>query len=305
MNHIVWALFAVLKFLLFGGRMKFTLKSGEVLQDEAHGAWRDVEINFTTSCVDLKSACKQLPLHEKNHRDAVVTIWNPKNKCTECFIMKVLPFGAAASVHHFLRVSAFLQAVDRFIGLMWAAFFDDFVMVSHAMHEFSTMSSALSLFDILGFQYSREQLTPFETKTEMLGVELDLQEARVGSVKIRHKPSPTSELCGVLEEILNTGKVEVKSLPSTIGKLQLAEGQLWCRAGRLALAELRSHEKAGTREACLDSRSLKAARLLLEKLRDGKPRAIQISERSRPFILFTDGSLEYDTSGNAISGIGA
>ena len=200
------------------------------------------------------------------------------------FYYEGAPFGAAASVHHFLRVSTFLQAVGRYMGLLWSAFFDDFVLLSHAMHESSTMTAALSLFDILGFQYSKDKLQPFKDKTEMLGVELDLSEVKAGTIKVRNKASRSSELCEVLERILKQKKVVVKELPTTLGKLQFAEGQLWGRSGRLALSELRRHEKSGDKEAMLDNRSLDASLLLFEKLRDGKPRTIGISPKTKPFL---------------------
>ena len=145
MDLTLWSLFTVLKFLLFDGRLEFLLASGECLCAEVHPAWRDNEPNFKASCIDLKSAYKQLPLNGDNYKDSDVTIWNPDKKCVEYFIMKVIPFGAAASVHHFLRVSNVLLAVGRCLSLLWSAFFDDFVLLSHAMHESSTMTSALSL----------------------------------------------------------------------------------------------------------------------------------------------------------------
>ena len=283
------------------------MNSGEHLQAEVHQTWKSVEPSFKASCIDLKAAYKQLPLHEDNQKDSVVTLWNPTEKNVECFVMKVLPFGAAASVHHFLRVSNFLQAVGRYMGLIWSAFFDDFVVLSHVMHESSTMATALSLFDLLSFQYSKDKLQPFSDKTEMLGVELDLTDVKNGNIRIRvrNKASRSIELCEVLHRILETKKVIVKELPSTIGKLQFAEGQLWGRAGRLALSELRRHEKSGDKEAALDDRSVDASRLLFEKLKDGKPRTIQISPKAKPFLLFTDGALEYDANGKPIAGIGA
>ena len=230
---------------------------------------------------------------------------NPTEKRVECFIMKVLPFGAAASVHHFLRVSTFLQAVGRYMGLIWSAFFDDFVLLSHIMHESSTMAAAISLFDILGFQYSKDKLQPFKDKTEMLGVELDLGDVKAGVIKVENKASRSSELCEVLQRILEKKRVVVKELPTPLGKLQFAEGQLWGRAGRLALSELRRHEKSGGKEAPLDDRSIDASRLLFEKLREGKPRTTRISPKEKPFLLFTDGALEYDADGKPIAGIGA
>ena len=164
MDHTLWSLFTVLKFLLFDGRLDFTLSSGERLCAEVHPAWKSVEPNFKTSCIDLKSAYKQLPLNEDNYKDSVVTIWNPDKKCVECFVMKVLPFGAAASVHHFLRVSNFLQAVGRYMGLLWSAFFDDFVLLSHVVHESSTMTTALSLLIFWVFNTAKTSCNLSKTK---------------------------------------------------------------------------------------------------------------------------------------------
>ena len=167
------------------------------------------------------------------------------------------------------------------------------------------MTTALSLFDILGFQYSKDKLQPFKDKTEMLGVELDLSAVKTGTIKVRNKASRTSELSEILERILKQKKVIIKELPTTLGKLQFAEGQLWGRSGRLALSELRRHEKSGDKVAVMDNRSLDAATLLFEKLRNGKPRTIGISPKTKPFLLFTDGSLEYDELDRPIAGIGA
>ena len=52
MDHTLWSLFTVLKFLLFDGRLDFTLSSGEHLCAEVHPAWKSVEPNFKASCID-------------------------------------------------------------------------------------------------------------------------------------------------------------------------------------------------------------------------------------------------------------
>ena len=305
MDHVLWSVFTLVKFLMFEGRMELRLKSGDTLAGEVHTEWKAVEPVFKTSCIDLKSAYKQLPLHRDERKHAVVTLCNPENGSNECFVMKVLPFGAAASVHHFLRTSAFIQAVGRHLGLLWSAFFDDFVLVSHSMHEQSSMTSSLALLELLGFAYSEDKLQPFQEVTEMLGVELDLRETGQGRVKVRNKLSRTKEMNDILTDILESGKMKVAQLPSALGKLQFAEAQLWGRSGRLALADLRELEKFDQKLARLDERALSAVTRLQKKLSNGKPRTLFISKRSPPFLLFTDGALEYDSQGNGIAGIGA
>lgn len=62
--------------------------------------------------------------------------------------MRTLPFGTAASVHHFLRVSYFLHMVGLHAGICWGAYFDDFPMVTHELNEQSTLAIALGIMDI-------------------------------------------------------------------------------------------------------------------------------------------------------------
>ena len=62
------------------------------------------------------------------------------------YVSRVLPFGASASVHHFPRFSAFLHAAGLRMGLCWAAYFDDFAILTHQCHEKSSLHAALGLF---------------------------------------------------------------------------------------------------------------------------------------------------------------
>ena len=92
-------------------------------------------------------------------------------------------------------------------------------------------------------------------------------------------------------------------MPSKLGKLQYAEAQLWGRAGRLALADLRRATGLGKNHVTIDDRACKAIQLLLHRLSCGKPRTLRISKKNKPVILFTDGSLETE-HGSAVARIG-
>ena len=72
--------------------------------------------------------------------------------------MRTLPFGAAASVHHFLRVSSFVHAGEPHTGLCWGAYFDDFPIMCNVASKRSTMSTALGIFELLGLKYNDEKL---------------------------------------------------------------------------------------------------------------------------------------------------
>ena len=81
---------------------------------------------------------------------------------------------------------------------------------------------------------------------------------------------------------------------SICGKRQYAEMQLWGRAGRLALADIRSAVSLGQKAVKMDDRTCAAVELLKHKLVSGRPRTLNISRKRKPVVVFTDGSLEYE-----------
>ena len=206
-------------------------------------------------------------------------------------------------MHHFLRVSSFLQAAGLHKGLCWAAYFDDYALLTHECHEKSSLHAALELFDVFGFLYSKDKLAGFSDCTELLGVELNLQSVNSGHIKVQNKHSRIEETVQFLDKMIEERYIAVDQMPSKLGKLQYAEAQLWGRAGRLALADIRHAASLGKVTVELDVRACKAVELLRSKLLSGRPRTISVSKKKMPVVIFTDGSLEYD-NGKRVDGIG-
>eukprot|EP00435_Cladocopium_sp_Y103_P070071 s19_g34.t1 len=304
MEHILWMLVTIVRHLRFLGEVKFVLTTGEELIGHVHPSWRKVAFGVEATCVDMKSAYKQLPLHPCEYHRTVVSLWDVNNRKPACFLMRTLPFGASASVHHFLRVSSFVHAVGLHAGLCWGAYFDDFPLMSNVVNRQSTLSTALGIFELLGFKYNSEKLEPFDKTATMLGVELDLSQAQNGKVKIQNKASRVEEITGCLKGILDKGIIDANQLPSYLGKLQHAEAQLWGRAGKIALTDLREAtlHKTGMFEVSRESEE--AIEILLKRFASGRPRELTASKPNRPHLLFTDGALEYDDEGRPIATIG-
>ena len=303
MDHVLWSMVTLAQYLTFHEHMAFKLSDGTSLEGEVHPEWKRLKPVFKTTCVDLQSAYKQLAVHPGEQHRTVVTLWDRRRKEPVCYVSRVLPFGASASVHHFLRVSSFLQASGLHMGLCWAAYFDDFALLTHECHETSSMNAALDLLDVFGFQYSKDKLNNFSQCTELLGVELNLKSVASGSVMVQNKKSRVEETVSFLDKMLLEKAVTLDEMPSKLGKLQYAETQLWGRAGRLALADMRSAATGGKRTVTLDDRACKAIELLKQKLTSGKPRTLQVSAKRKPVVLFTDGSLEYE-NGMHVANIG-
>eukprot|EP00435_Cladocopium_sp_Y103_P038153 s357_g10.t1 len=303
MDHVLWSLVVLAQHLTFHERMVFRLSDGSVLEGEVHSEWKRLKPSFKVTCVDLQSAYKQLATHPSEQKRTVVTLWDKDSGKPMCYVSRVLPFGASASVHHFLRVSSFLHAAGLHVGLCWATYFDDFAVLTHECHEKSALNTALSLFEIFGFRYSQDKLLPFDKKTELLGVELDLTNVDSGFIKVRNKQSRVDETVGFLEKILDDGAFLASEMPSKLGKLQYAEAQLWGRCGRLALADIRELANSGMGRMQLDHSTCRAIGLLKDKLKTGKPKTLRISRKERPVLVFTDGSLEYE-NGEPVASIG-
>ena len=107
-----------------------------------------------------------------------------------------------------------------------------------------------------------------------------------------------------MNRILESGAIDSEALLSYLGKLQFAEAQLWGRTGRIALADLRETTLHKTGVFPVNDDSKKAMEVLLERFTSGRPRELIASTPCRLHLLFTDGALEYDASGNSVASIG-
>ena len=92
-------------------------------------------------------------------------------------------------------------------------------MLTHECHEKSSLNTALGLFEIFGFQYSRDKLKPFSELTELLGVEIDTRHVSEGYIKVHNKQSRIEETVNFLEGMLKDKVFVANEMPSKLGKL--------------------------------------------------------------------------------------
>ncbi|CAE7244581.1 unnamed protein product [Symbiodinium sp. CCMP2592] len=305
MDHLLWSLSVLCHFYRKRGAVDFTLSSGERLTGLVHPDWQKPGASMQVATLDLKSAYKQLPLNPCDFDKSVVTLKDPKTGSISCFVMRTLPFGALASVYHFLRVSLLLHALGCHLGACWSAYFDDFPMATHSLVATSTSALVKGFLKLAGFDFAEEKCTPFSSGVEVLGVTLDVSQSSEGLINIRNKPSRCEELNAVIEEVLRDKALVPCRLPSFIGKLQFADGQIWGRAGRMAMHDLRSLGFTSRIPVSLDASGIEALKILQQRLTHGKPRVIRAGWKEKPILLFTDGALEDDNLDHGPATVGA
>ncbi|CAE7657217.1 unnamed protein product [Symbiodinium sp. CCMP2592] len=305
MDHLLWSLSVLCHFYRKRGAVDFTLSSGERLTGLVHPDWQKPGASMQVATLDLKSAYKQLPLNPCDFDKSVVTLKDPKTGSISCFVMRTLPFGALASVYHFLRVSLLLHALGCHLGACWSAYFDDFPMATHSLVATSTSALVKGFLKLAGFDFAEEKCTPFSSDVEVLGVTLDVSQSSEGLINIRNKPSRCEELNAVIEEVLRDKALVPCRLPSFIGKLQFADGQIWGRAGRMAMHDLRSLGFTSRIPVSLDASGIEALKILQQRLTHGKPRVIRAGWKEKPILLFTDGALEDDNLDHGPATVGA
>ena len=294
MGHFVWSAIFLLRCYRSGGPVSFTLSDGSVLEGCVHPDWISTKTGLKVTAMDLKSAYKQLRLSPLDYNKAVVSLWSPRDNDIACFECRVLPIGASASVHNFLRVSAFLQAAGCALGILWSSYFDDFPMLSHALHVGSTLTCAKTLTTLFRFLYSEEKLLPFDDRAEILGVVLDLGESGNGRISVTNKPLRVNDLSVAIDHLVSRRAVVPLHMPSVLGKLRYADSHVWGRAGRLAMADLREIGHTGRSEVSLDDLQIKALEVLKERLCSGRPKTLIADDVQRRTWIFTDGALEYE-----------
>ena len=122
-----------------GPVIRWRLSDGSTLEGKLHAAWSAGSSwvpRLTT--LDLKQAYKQFAISEGSGALGVIALKNPSDDRVHFFVSKALPFGSAASVLHFNRLSRLFWRLGLEVGFVWANFYDDYPVMTPAILETST-----------------------------------------------------------------------------------------------------------------------------------------------------------------------
>lgn len=215
------------------------------------------------------------------------------------FRQRVLPFGSIAWVTAFLRASLALWAVgNKLLNLTWSAYFDDFLSVSEWSSSKHTDLGISALFSFLGWQLSEGKSVPFSSVCKALGVQLDLNNSKLGSAQVSNIPERVEELTAEISKVLDSGILSRHDGERLRGRLQFATAQLFGRSMNQSMRDLGKHIASGKKN--LSSSTIGALKLLRAAPSANEPRQIS-SKLSNHVRLYVDAS--YAPGGYSIGGV--
>eukprot|EP00435_Cladocopium_sp_Y103_P062683 s616_g24.t1 len=301
LDQIVWIGAAIARALL-QGRVIFHLKDGVVLDAPVHESFLGSSNGQPLlSVLDLSNAYKQFATHPDCRRYSVITLKNPADQTVQCFEGRVLPFGATASVVHFNRCSRLLQHLGYQLYLPWSSYFDDFPVVSPSLLSKSTMITMTTMLDLLGFDYAKHKLQPFDTKASVLGVSVDFGRAAHDKILIGNKEGRLDEVRLSISKVLESGTITSRECSRLLGRLQYVDSFVMGRDGKLAMTELRNNIRCDSKLVQISPEARESLKLMLNRLSNGRPRELPCSHEKQPVLVFTDGASEGDV--NTIGGL--
>ena len=193
---------------------------------------------------DMKSAYKQMGIHEDSLKVAFVSVFNPSTRRQKIFQLRAVPFGATRSVYAFLRVAHSIWYLGvRALGLMWTCFFDDYLTFANESHCSNTDQTVDILFRLLGWKYAIEgdKAQAFSSSFTALGIQIDLSNFPAGFVNFSNTPKRVDELSTSIARSLEKGTMTVLECQKLRGRMQFADSQLFGRAGKLCMKAISDH----------------------------------------------------------------
>ena len=240
---------------------------------------------------DLTKAYRQFATSQPQY--STVAVWNPNLKRVEFFVLKGMPFGAAAAVNQFNRVPKFVVMVCRcFFGIAVCHYYDDYCICEPAPLAAHAQYILRRVHELLGFRLDVGKHERAKFANPFLGVITDFTMAHItGEASVRTKPERRLKLTAALREVIAKRSLTPAQSASLRGKLYFTCCSVYGRVGRAALRSFTSHQYG---KSNIPSASLVAACVFfIILLRRELPRTVQLlPSLSSALVVWSDAALE-------------
>ncbi len=151
---------------------------------------------------------KQLARKPAHAHLCIVAVRNCSLGRPELYELVSLPFGATSSVMSFNWVSRLLQKIAvRLFSTLCSCYVDDFPCLEDRTNATVGQECFEELLTLLGWKFAdsvRKRL-PIAPSFGMLGIEVDLTQARFSQITIRNTVSRIGDIVGEISNIVETG----------------------------------------------------------------------------------------------------
>ena len=250
-------------------------------------------VKFLGKTIDLKSAYKQLFVKPEHRWTSCISVYDPHKSTAALFCQITLPFGAAASVLHFNRVSRAIWLLGtKELLLTWLNFYDDFPIVYPKALTKSCEHAVSLFFKLLGWAISNDpkKTAPFSEHFTALGVSFFVGCLSTSLSTVSNLESRINNVGIMLKSIIETKHLSNKQAEVLRGKLQYMDCQVFGRLGKSLIKPLYDQSMVSD---TLDEWSLTVLRELDQWLKTSKPRIISPPPFGPTYLLFTDGASEF------------
>ena len=255
---------------------------------------------------DLRAAYKQLPLSDMSYElDSFFVMFNAESGGPEIFRQRVVPFGAKASVSGFIRCAFALWRVGVLsLNLAWSAYFDDYLNVCGQDFVQRNEFVIAMFFQLLGWDTSADKSLDYHSMCVVLGVQLNLKDAKLGLVFICNTEKRKVEVLSDIDDALSRGFLDPSSGERLRGRFQFASCQVFGRRPKAALKLLAKHSQQKRWE--ISDATRHALSQLCHFLECGRPRPIR-ARRSTIVHIYVDAAFEptgHSGIGGVVFGVG-
>lgn len=246
--------------------------------------------------LDLSRAYKQLGIDEKSRRLSVVGYQHLDT--WKYFLNHVLPFGAAASVYSFNRVSKSLHhIICKLLFSLSTCFYDDFPTISPKASASILTKSLSAVLNLLGWDHAQvgSKAIDFASDFAALGITVCLKQLHRGSFVLANKPGRIERICNMLREVINDGFIAKNRASEIQGHLNFAAGFYVSKALQFLVS---SFGRLADIPRCLVKGDLNLlCNLTINMLNSLEPRFFRAGSMNDPLLTFTDGAWESGAAG--------
>ena len=268
-------------------------------QVNLHDEWRTSgSLQVLGRCLDLANAYKQFAVSPSSLAHSAIAVPNMEGGEPDIYFTRVLPFGATASVYHFLRIAETLKLIlRRKLGLIMCCYFDDYPCATYRSLSSLSQFAAEKALDLLGVRISQKphKRLPFDECFSVLGVQIRFPSdyLNASAIKVLNTLDRQQEINDIIKDTLDKGTLSPAEASSLAGRLNFLSSQAWSRAGVLLTAYIRARADDRTANSKLDDNlldSLQAALTLIQS----PPRHVRVNHPHATCWIFSDAAVTVD-----------